>query len=96
MGEGKNPLAHTQDLDVAFQPAVRAFDIERFKNLRDAKTVNQLAVRGFTTDKFLRLQKCCLRAERRSNSSRPATVASASFNSRETYVSSLFRHMRVR
>jgi hypothetical protein len=36
MDEGVLPLAHTQDLDVALQLAVRAFDIERFGNLPES------------------------------------------------------------
>ena len=56
MSEGVLPLAHTQDLDVALQLAVRAFDIERFAYLPEsARGKNgepvEFAVRRFTTDK---------------------------------------------
>jgi hypothetical protein len=50
MSEGVLPLAHTRDLDAALQLAPRAFDIEKFRNLGDAKTSNQLSLRSQVHD----------------------------------------------
>ena len=48
MGEGKNPLAHTQHLDVALQLALRAFDTESSEICTVQK---HRRVCRFTTDK---------------------------------------------